>query len=173
MVWDGRRNRGNDGRLSSKFPTVGNLGKERMIIYHFCCERDMRGIRNKGITKGGVVCERSYRQNGKIRYQPVIVNGFQWVTLDEDRNRQSWATQILLRYDRTEYRWTVEIPEKEEGQLYDRDRLAALYPGSEQAFDGWAGSENWRVFRGNIPKFWLKKLERWNKETDAWEEVQR
>ena len=31
-----------------------------MILYHFCCERDMRGIRSQRITKGMIVGERSF-----------------------------------------------------------------------------------------------------------------
>ena len=28
-----------------------------ITVYHFCCERDMRGIRSQGITKGVIVGE--------------------------------------------------------------------------------------------------------------------
>ena len=142
---------------------------EKVItLYHFCCDRDMSGIRSQGITKGEIVGE---KQNKFGKWGRVEFLGWQWLTYDKNRDRQSWATRKLIKYSRTEYRFTVEIPEKEVSQLYDRDRLAEEIPGTERLFDGWAGSENWVVYRGKIPKYWLKKLEHWNKELKQWEEV--
>lgn len=144
-----------------------------MIVYHFCCERDMRGIRNQGITKGAIPGEKKVPQGkGKPgKWVTMLIMGWQWLTFDPDRAKQSWNTRHLLRYDRTEYRWTIDIPENMKGQLYDRDRLEKLYPGSKALFDGWKGSENWVAFRGPIPKKWLIKLEHWNKKTESWEEA--
>ena len=142
---------------------------EKVItLYHFCCDRDMPGIRSQGITKGEIVGE---KQNKFGKWGRVEFLGWQWLTYDKNRDRQSWATRNLIKYSRTEYRFTVEIPEKEVSQLYDRDRLAEEIPGTERLFDGWAWSENWVVYRGKIPKYWLKKLEHWNKEKQLWEEV--
>lgn len=138
-----------------------------MNLYHFCCERDMKGIRSDGITKGVIAGE--IRINGK--WQPYFRPQWQWLTLDGSREEQSWATKHTIRYDRTEYRWTVEIPEAEESQLYDMERLEAAIPGTDALFLGWPGSENWRVYRGNIPRKWLKKLEHWNRITGRWENV--
>lgn len=138
-----------------------------MTLYHFCCARDMRGIKSNGIIKGGVTVWQDTA--GTKEGHPVIHMGWQWLTLDPEKEHQSWNTHVLLNYDRTEYRWTVEIPEAFETQLYGRDRMAKAIPGSEAAFDGWDGSENWRVYRGPIFRRWLKKLDRWNKQTGAWE----
>ena len=142
-----------------------------MILYHFCCERDMRGIRNHGISKGVLYTEDKGKKPGQ--YRPHIVANWQWLTLDGRKEAQSWNTHVLLPYDRTEYRWTVEIPDNMTDSLYDRDGLKALFPFTEMLFDGWDGSENWRVHHGPIPKRWLKKLEYWNKQTDQWEDVPR
>lgn len=144
-----------------------------MTFYHFCCERDMRGIRNKGITKGMIAGERQVSQGkGKAgKWVTWLVPGWQWITLDGNHDGQSWATRQTIRIDRTEYRWTIELPEKEMDSLYDRERLMELYPGTEALFDGWKGSENWRVYRGPILKRWLTKLEHWNSATGTWEEV--
>ena len=140
--------------------------------YHFCCKQDMRGIRNQGITQGVIVTQRQIRPGRPG--EPWIIErfpGWQWLTYDGNHDRQSWATTYKIRYSRTEYRFTVEIPESDVTQIYDRDRLAELMPGTETLFDGWEGSENWFVYRGNISKYQLKKLEHWNKETHSWEEV--
>lgn len=152
---------------------AGNQGGLAVIFYHFCREQDMRGIRNKGITKGMIAGEELVSK-GKGRgssWVTMLIPGWQWITLDGDHDRQSWATRITIPYDRTEYRWTIDMPEKERNSLYDRERLMALYPGTEQLFDGWKGSEHWMVYRGTIPKKWLVKLEHWNKATGTWEEV--
>lgn len=143
-----------------------------MIIYHFCCARDMRGIRSKGIIKGVVYGETRINRPGKPgEWQKYWRPGWQWLTLDPEKSHQSWNTHVMLRYDRTEYRWTVEIPAKMEDLIYDRDRLEAAIPGSCSLFDGWDGSENWRVYHGEIPRRWLKKLEHWNAKQEKWEEV--
>ena len=144
-----------------------------MMVCHFCSRQDMNGIRNKGITKGGICGHARVKQGeGKRpKYVPFMRPGWQWVTTDGDHERQSWATQHTIRTNRTECRWTVEIPEKEEGQLYNRDRLEELYPGSAALFDGWDGSENWFVFRGTIPKYWLRALDIWDEDTGEWARV--
>ena len=143
-----------------------------MILYHFCCERDMRGIRNKGIIKGMIAVQARINNHGKPgKFQTYAMAGWQWLTLDGEKEHQSWNTHVLLDYDRTQYRWTVEIPERDETQIYDKTRLEALYPWVNILFDGWDGSENWRVYHGPIPKKYLKKLEKWNNTTHEWEEV--
>lgn len=53
--------------------------------------------------------------------------------------------------------------------LYGRDSLENLHPGTHALFDGWPDSENWRVYHGEIPRRWLKKLERWNRAKQSWE----
>ena len=139
-----------------------------MTLYHFCCARDMRGIRNRGITDGVVACQRLMNPGVFPEvWQNFFYRGWQWLTLDPDRSRQSWATRIRIRYDRTEYRWTVEIPD--EDQLFDRNRMMTEIPGCEVLFDEWPGSENWRVYKGNISKYQLTKLEHWN--GSGWDEV--
>lgn len=132
-----------------------------MKIYHFCCARDMKGIRTDGITKGVI----PWFVGSTLH----MMTGWQWLTLDGERAHQSWSTQYLLRYDRTEYRWTVEIPDRYLASLYDREGLVKLYPGTEALFDGWLHSEQWRVYHGPIPKRWLRKLERWD--ADLWDWV--
>lgn len=132
-----------------------------MKIYHFCREQDFRGIRSQGLTKGMIPTVQRMEGHTKRRYSHVLIPGWQWVTLDGDHDRQSWATRQLMNDDRTEYRFTLEIPEKEINSLYDRERLLTVYPEVGPLFDGWEGSENWRVFRGSIPKYWIKAIDQW------------
>ena len=143
-----------------------------VILYHFCCKRDMPGIKSQGITKGMIVGE-DLCQPGtmKEKWQRFYMKGWQWLTYDKNRNRQSWATRRTIWIDRLEYRWTVEISDKDVDQLYDRDRLVELVPQAAPLFDNWNGSENWVVHRGPISKYQLKVLEHWN--GCNWEEVWR
>lgn len=143
-----------------------------MILYHFCCERDMKGIRSQGITRGMVVGEILEKFRGRpSEWMPFYLTGYQWLTLDGDHDAQSWATRHVIRLDRTEYRFTVDMPESEAGQLFDKDKLNSAFPGTDALFLGWPGSENWRVYHGNIPKYWLIGLDRWNKDKRRWESV--
>ena len=127
-----------------------------MKLFHFCREKDMRGIRSQGITKGMIP---SFRPVGGKKLSMLLYDGWQWLTLDGDHDKQSWATCVLFKEDRTEYRLTVEIPEKETDSVYDREKLLTVYPEVAPLFDGWPGSEKWRVFRGPIPKYWIKGIE--------------
>lgn len=74
-----------------------------MILYHFCCERDMRGIRNKGIIKGKIAVQARINNHGKPgKFQTYAMAGWQWLTLDSEKEHQSWNTHVLLNYDRTQ-----------------------------------------------------------------------
>ena len=140
-----------------------------MKIFHFCCWKDLRGIRTDGITKGVIPTVRKAEEHTRRKYNYVLINGWQWLTLDRDHDGQSWATNELIKEDRTEYRLTIEIPEKEVDSLYDRDRLLEIYPEIAPLFDDWKGSENWLVFRGSIPKYWIRKIEHY--EGSEWVEL--
>lgn len=133
-----------------------------MKIYHFCREKDARGIKTDGITKGAIPSIRITKDpKGREKQELVIYQGWQWLTLDGDHDGQSWATRQVFKDDRTEYRFTLEIPEKELDSLYDKERILTVYPEVWPLFDGWPGSENWRIFRGGIPKYWIKTIEQW------------
>lgn len=138
-----------------------------MKLYHFCREKDFRGIRAQGITKGVIPTVQRMEKHTKRKYSPVLIKGWQWLTLNGERDQQSWATRVLFKDDRTEYRITLEIPERELGSLYDREKLLTVYPEVGPLFDGWAGSESWRVFHGAIPKYWIKAIDQWK--DGAWQ----
>ena len=132
-----------------------------MKLYHFCREKDFRGIRAQGITKGVIPTVQRMEKHTKRKYSPVLIRGWQWLTLNGNHEQQSWATRELFKDDRTEFRFTLEIPEAELGSLYDKEKLLSVYPEIGPLFDGWKGSEDWRVFRGTIPKYWIKAIEQW------------
>lgn len=122
-----------------------------MTIYHFCAARHVKKIVRQGLIIGGVATF------GKTGY--YAHTGYTWLTFDGDPKRQSWATRITIPYSRTAYRLTVEIPEEETGNIMDKEALEKHLPGSKLLFEGWKGSENWRVYHGLIPPEWIKKVE--------------
>ena len=123
-----------------------------MTLYHFCADKHVKQILRQGLTIGGVA------EPTNTGY--LIHNGWMWLTLDPDPARQSWATRNVVKYSRTAWRLTVEIPDDELVKLYDRNTLPMLYPNTAMLFKGWPGSENWRIFHGVIPKEWIKKAEK-------------
>ena len=123
-----------------------------MTLYHFCADRHVKNIIRQGLIHGGV-CEPT-----KTGY--IIHRGWMWLTTDPDPKRQSWATRKSIPYSRTAWRLTIEIPDEEIRNIYDHKTLPQLWPATVCLFRGWAGSENWRVYRGMIPKQWIKAAER-------------
>lgn len=123
-----------------------------MIFYHFCADKHIKKILREGLTIGAVT------EPTKTGY--LMHTGWIWLTTDPDARHQSWATSIMIPYSRTEWRITIDIPDEALDRIYDRKRLSVLYPTSTKLFDGWSGSENWRVYKGQIPKTWFKGHER-------------
>lgn len=121
-------------------------------LFHFCAAKHRKSIQYSGINVGGV-CEPT--PTGFILHK-----GYMWLTTDPDPRGQSWATRSLVKYSRTEYRCTVEIPDECADRIMDKDALQKLFPGSEALFVGWPGSENWRVYRGIIPPEWITRIDR-------------
>lgn len=128
---------------------------DRIILYHFCAGRHLRSIMTRGLVKGAIAepTPTGFR----------IYSGWTWLTLDPDPGRQSWATKNIIKYDRTQCRLMIEIPDTERGKLFDRMGIVAFFPSCDLLFDGFPGSENWRVFHGRIPLEWIKSAERINK----------
>jgi hypothetical protein len=126
-----------------------------MRVYHFCAEKHIKKILREGISKGGVYLPR-YGDTKSVE----LFYGYQWVTLDPEKKNQSWNTREIVRYDRTAFRLTLEIPDDSEGQILTRDQLEKEVPGSGVLFDFWPGSENWRVYHGWILPEWIVSCER-------------
>lgn len=119
-----------------------------MILYHFCSRRHVKSIQRHGLTEGGLAVQTPTGFH--------LRTGFQWLTKDGDKDRQSWATRNLIKYSRTEYRLTLNIPDEYVGKkLFSNTAFILQYPEAEPLFDMWPGSENWMVFKGTIPKEWI------------------
>ena len=123
-----------------------------MTLYHFCAEKHVKQILRQGLTLGALI-----EPNPTSFF---LHEGWMWLTKDPNPNNQSWATQIMVKRKRTAWRLTIEIPNDEIRKLYDRSRIRMLYPASDLLFQGYPGSENWRVFHGVIPKEWIVQADK-------------
>lgn len=119
-----------------------------MTLYHFCAENAIKSIMRHGINRGYIteICEQGTY---------IIHGGWRWLTKDPDPGRQSWATMNAIPYTRTAWRLEIHIPHAEANRVYDKAGIIKIYPGCRKLFEGFYGSENWRVFRGSIPKEWI------------------
>ena len=74
----------------------------KITLYHFCAAKDVKSIRENGLTLG---------------MTPIVTDGkldmifkTQWLTRERNPDKQSWNTHTLVSYSRTAYRLTVDIP---------------------------------------------------------------
>lgn len=119
-----------------------------MILYHFCAEFSKSGILAEGIKLG----QFAYFHDGDYQF----IQKCQWLTKDPDPRNQSWATQNLIDYSRTAYRMTVNIPQSHHKKLIRvADFVRDMPDEAKLIVEGWPGSENWYIFRGNIPPKWI------------------
>ena len=129
-------------------PEIGDV-----YIYHFCAGVMLGGILREGLTKGR--CPMVTKD--KVGY----VSGCQWLTAEGDRQKQSWATQIDIKYDRTEYRLKVKIPFKARHRLIRAADYIKRFPiEMRHVVLDWKGHEDWYVFEGKIPADWIVQVEK-------------
>ena len=129
-----------------------------MILYHFCAAHLLADIKREGLTLGKLpLIERGpERHIDYTRY----VEGYQWLTAEPDPKKQSWATQIHIRYSRTAYRLTVKIPLNRLRKLHKAVNFVRhLKAEQRHIVENWAGSEDWYMYRGTVPSQWITKIE--------------
>ena len=122
-----------------------------MRLYHFCGKDFLSGIKRDGLTKGAFPIETG-RGLKLCRMR-------QWLTEDPDPKKQSWATQRLLRYSRTDYRLTITIPDRYTGNLIRATDYVRNMPKERRmVVTDWPGSEKWRIYVGTIPPEWITDI---------------
>jgi hypothetical protein len=91
----------------------------------------------------------------------TFIQGLQWLTDDPNPAAQSWATSILIPYDRTEYRLTVNVPMNRTRRLHKAKVFAKkLSEAQREIVEAWAGSEHWYIYEGSISPKWITMIER-------------
>jgi hypothetical protein len=124
-----------------------------MILYHFCPAHLLDGIRKNGLTLGAfpLIDEKHTK----------LIKGLQWLTKEPDTSKQSWATRERVFYSRTAYRLTVDIPLNRTRKLMRATAFVEDFkPVYQKVVTEWEGHESWFIYRGDIPKKWIKKIER-------------
>ena len=122
-----------------------------MRLYHFTCSDGLVGIKLQGIRGGSL----SIFSGDRVRFRP----GFQWLTSNPEWSGQRWADQVELKCDRTEYRFTVDLPDRPlYGTLRDwqatKTLLRLLGCDEEAIREGYErpGSDSWWTFEGMVPR---------------------
>jgi hypothetical protein len=128
--------------------------------YHYTALHHAEQIVASGaISRGGIPIP-----DPSGEYLDGVIRGWQWLTPD-DRWDQPWATRQIMRCDRTEVRFVVEIPLLELDRLRRWDDVAVDFgfgPHAARRFADLAGgdSSSWYVFGGVIPKRWIIGVEK-------------
>jgi len=119
-----------------------------MTIYHFCTGSMKDSILREGLTQGGFPIFSEEGCEVLLRYQ--------WLTTEQDPQKQSWATQNMINYSRTEYRLTISIPDSYHKKLIRAvDFVKGMPEKAQEIVTKWAGSEKWYVYHGIIPPKWI------------------
>lgn len=85
-----------------------------------------------------------------------FIESCQWLTVESDPSKQSWATRNLVPYSRTAYRLTINIPDSFRKKLIKAgDFVKDMPPENQEIVANWAGSENWYIYKGKIPAKWI------------------
>ena len=124
-----------------------------MRLYHFAPAHMVDGIIAGGLTKGATPGLNSY--GGLVGF----ITDTQWLTKESDFNKQAWATQKLIDYDRTAYRLSVVIPITHYNNLYDMDKFLKyiIQDGTKTMIRETPGNKDWYVYLGKIPADWIKE----------------
>jgi len=126
-----------------------------MKLYHFTPAHMLDGIMRDGLTLGAIPV---MDLNGYIKgvYDPC-----QWLTEDGDFNAQSWATQNIVKYDRTAYRLKIAIPKARRDKLRRAWDFMVHQPDPmPRLVTDWEGSINWFIFFGRVPPGWIREVDK-------------
>lgn len=127
-----------------------------MKLYHFTPAHLAERVIRNGITLGRLPVRLT---DGRI----FLLSNCQWLTSDGNFDSQSWATQQIVKYDRTAVRFKVVIPKTSRKNLASASEFAEVIkkqlPGpAHRIITDWQGSENWFLYFGRIPAGWIREV---------------
>lgn len=130
------------------------LRTDTKILFHFCSARDIEKIKAEGLTKG--LCP--IINGSLVRF----IANCQWLTLNGNPDKQTWATSHMIDYSRTDYRLTISIPRKHTRALFKaKDFIQDAVPKRSQYFvTNYPGADDWYVYRGAILPKWIRNIEK-------------
>jgi len=132
-----------------------------MLIYHFCSRYHLPSILREGITKGYVLINIE---------KLLLISGYQWLTINDDFNNQTWSIPTTLPYDRTEFRLTLNIPaQQKKTNLVRWDQISSKLSTDEtiKSLNTNRDHENWYLYRGLIPSKWIRSVATKNKSLES------
>ena len=129
----------------------------KITLYHFCAAKDVKSIRENGLTLGMTPILTGQKLE--------LVRGTQWLTKERDPGKQSWHTYNLVSYSRTAYRLTIDVPGSHRKKLIPAREFIERFPLENAGLvRDWPGSDMWYVFTGEIPPGWIVGCKRMEKE---------
>lgn len=122
-----------------------------MKLYHYTARRFIPSIQENGIRLGHV----PNIVNGQFR----LIYGYIWLTTNEDCHQQEWA-QGSLSYDRSEYRITVTVPERNVIRWLDFCATGKITAEAVLTLNAFGDPENWRLFPSRIEPERISAIDR-------------
>lgn len=123
-----------------------------MVLYHFCSADNVSKIKKQGLVRGNVVIK-----NGE---RALMLNNLQWLTDEPRVEEQAWASMFGGRRVNAEFRLTVEVSEPCMHNLMTAaDFVARLPAENAPMLHDKRGHEHWYVYLGQVPNFWITKVE--------------
>lgn len=130
-----------------------------MKLYHFCADHMLKGILRDGLTLGSTPIHEPDPSHPEYFFLKGFLRDTQWLTTDPDWTRQSWCTSQAIAYRRDDWRLTVELGLAYRLNLLTAAQLCARKKLPASLYEGFPGSENWRVYMGRIPASKIVKVE--------------
>lgn len=121
-----------------------------MRYYHFTAKHLIHQIAREGLTLGKfpLVSEAGIS----------FTTPCQWLTTSDGFDTQSWNTSQLIKYDRNDYRLTVEIPYKAQKNVVKAtDYIKRIPVEYRHIATNWPGSDDWYLYIGKINPEWIKE----------------
>lgn len=116
-------------------------------LYHFSARHMADAIMREGITRGFVL----------VDFGPPIrmCHDYRWLTTNANWD-QSWSEGTgRLKYRRNESRLMIDIPMSESHRISPWKQIGPLISREYETLSAFGDPENWRLFRGNIPREWI------------------
>ncbi len=121
-----------------------------MKLYHFCGEKFLPSILKNGISEGRTPIIKTCVDDPDSFELIGWHIRTQWLTINPDPQKQSWATRESISYSRTDYRLTVWVSVASIHKVLTPAQAIKAMKVAPMLFEKFSGSEDWRIYRGVI-----------------------
>lgn len=127
-----------------------------MELYHFTASRHLPLIRKQGLTIGGISTF-----NERSQFVGLLRDTYIWLTSDPSFS-QDWENSNkanrLIKYDRTDWRITVEVPESGNLIKWTDCKGSVVNESTFYLLSAGFRFRDWWLYQGQIPKQWFKEI---------------